>query len=224
MSARKRLIVFGAGGFAREVRWLAEEIDAAAPAFTFTGYVVSDLGKLGEHDSRDEVLGDLSWLRQNRGAFDAIALGIGTPGPRGRVAAELEAEFGAELFPALVHPSVRFDRKRCTVGHGAMICAGAIATVNVDLAPFALVNLLCSIGHETKVGRASVLNPSVNLSGGVAIGPGVLVGTGAQVLQYLSVGEGATVGSGAVVVKDVPPGVTVVGIPARPLVKKEPPK
>ena len=49
---------------------------------------------------------------------------------------------------------------------------------------------------------------------------GVLVGTGAQVLQYVTVGEGATVGAGAVVTKDVPPGATVVGIPAKELARK----
>jgi serine acetyltransferase len=49
----------------------------------------------------------------------------------------------------------------------------------------------------------------------------VLVGTGAQILQYVQVGEGAQVGAGAVVTKDVPPGVTVVGIPAKALEKKQ---
>ena len=53
---------------------------------------------------------------------------------------------------------------------------------------------------------------------------GVLVGTGARVLQYLQVGEGATVGAGAVVTKNVPAGQVVVGVPARPLERAEPSK
>ena len=60
------------------------------------------------------------------------------------------------------------------------------------------------------------MNPGANISGGVVIGTGVLIGTGAQVLQYLHVGAGAIVGAGAVVTHDIPPGSTVVGIPARP--------
>ena len=55
------------------------------------------------------------------------------------------------------------------------------------------------------------------MSGGVRIEDGCLIGTGATILQYLHIGEGATVGSGAVVTKNVEPGVTVVGIPAKPL-------
>ena len=219
MMARKRIIVVGAGGFAREVRWLLEEIDAVDPTFEFVGYVVSDLKLLGAHDSRDEVVGDTGWLRQNRNRFDGLAIGIGMPAARGRVATELLSDYGADAFPPLIHPNVRFDRHSCRVGAGSLLCAGVTATVNVVFEPFALVNLDCTLGHESVVGRASVLNPSVNLSGGVTIGPGVLVGTGAQVLQYVSVGEGATIGAGAVVVKDVPAGVTVVGIPAKPFSK-----
>jgi serine acetyltransferase len=50
----------------------------------------------------------------------------------------------------------------------------------------------------------------------VAIGTGVLIGTGAQILQYLHIGPGATVGAGAVVTRNVPEGLTVIGVPARP--------
>jgi len=49
----------------------------------------------------------------------------------------------------------------------------------------------------------------------VIVQDGVLIGTGAQVLQYLRIGASATVGAGAVVVKDVAAGCTVVGIPAK---------
>jgi maltose O-acetyltransferase len=44
-----------------------------------------------------------------------------------------------------------------------------------------------------------------------------LIGTGAVILQGLTIGRGATVGAGAVVTRDVAPGSTVVGVPARPL-------
>ena len=46
-----------------------------------------------------------------------------------------------------------------------------------------------------------------------------LIGSGAQVLQYLRVGSGATVGAGAVVTRDIPKGTAVVGIPAREMTK-----
>jgi serine O-acetyltransferase len=52
---------------------------------------------------------------------------------------------------------------------------------------------------------------------GATIGPNVNIGTGAKVIGPVQVGAGATVGANAVVVDDVPDGVTVVGVPARPV-------
>jgi sugar O-acyltransferase (sialic acid O-acetyltransferase NeuD family) len=221
---RKRIVVVGAGGFAREVAWLIREIDqaqaAGGGAYAFAGFVVTDLARLGEGDSRDEVRGDYGWLEQHRGAIDGLALGIGTPAARLKVAAELEARFPDLEWPALIHPSVRLERESATIGRGVLLCAGVIGTVNLALEPFAMVNLACTLGHEARLGAGCVLNPTVNVSGGVTLGRGVLVGTGAQILQYVAVGEGATVGAGAVVTKDVAPGETVVGVPARPLVRR----
>ena len=216
----KRIAILGAGGFARELAWLIDEISAATagPAFTYevAGFLVSDTSRLGPLDS--EVLGDLSWLDSNY--VDALAMGIGTPGARVKLSEEIKARFPQIPWPALVHPSVRWQKKTMQVGEGAIVCAGVIATVHIRLEPFCMVNLSCTIGHEAVIGYGSVLNPTVNISGGVELGRGVLVGTGAQILQYLKVGDRAQVGAGAVVNKDVAAGATVVGIPAKELVKK----
>lgn len=214
---RKRIVVVGAGGFAREVAWLIREIDRAAESWELAGFVVTDPARLGEHDSRDLVLGGYDWIEQNRGAVDALAIGIGTPGARLRVSAELEARFPDLSWPALVHPSAIFERASTSLGRGVLVCAGVVGTVNLVLEPFSMVNLCCTLGHEARIGAGCVLNPTVNISGGVVLQRGVLVGTGAQVLQYVEVGEGATVGAGAVVTKNVAPGATVVGVPAKPV-------
>lgn len=214
--ARKRVIIIGAGGFAREVRWLLDEIDGAgSEQYAFAGFVVSDPASLGERDSRKDVRGDLDWLMENRGAFDALAIGIGSPGARASIAAQLGASFDDGYWPALVHPSVHADRRSCVFEPGSLVCAGTIATVNVTVHRHALINLSCTLGHEASIGAASVLNPTVNISGGVCVGEQVLVGTGSQVLQYVEIGDRATVGAGAVVTKHVAADTTVVGIPAK---------
>ncbi|MHB8872429.1 MAG: PglD-related sugar-binding protein [Myxococcaceae bacterium] len=219
--APTKIAIVGAGGFAREVAWLIRDLNRVERRYDFTGYVVSDLSRLTDHDSRSQVAGDFDWLEKNLRSVDALAIGIGTPTARLRLATELERRFPQLQWPALVHPSVQLDSESAKIGHGVILCAGTVGTVNLVIEPFAMVNLSCTLGHEARLGRGTVLNPTVNISGGVELCQGVLVGTGAQVLQYVKVGEGATVGAGAVVTKEVAAGDTVVGIPAKSMTKRE---
>ncbi len=220
VNSKKKLVIIGAGGFAREVRWLAEDVSKSNKNnehFDFAGYVVSDLNITGEHDSVSDILGNFQWLSDNRNSFDCLAIGIGSPVARNEIATALEKTFGIEYWPSLIHPSAQFDRKTCTVSRGVLICANVVGTVNVSFKEFSIINLSCTIGHEAVIGRATTLNPMANISGGVTLGESVLVGTGAQVLQYLDVGSNSTIGAGAVVNKPVISGTTVVGIPAKPI-------
>jgi sugar O-acyltransferase (sialic acid O-acetyltransferase NeuD family) len=214
---QKRIVVVGAGGMAREVKSALDSINRVEPQFEFLGYVVSDLSRLNERDSRGQLLGDFGWLEQNRSSVDALALGVGSPEARLKLAAEITRLLNKIEWPTIIHPTAVIDFDSADLGEGCFVGAGAIATVNIGLDPFALVNFGATLGHEARIGRGSVINPGANISGGVVIGEGVLVGTGAQILQYLQVGSRAIVGAGAVVTKTVMTGTTVVGVPAHPV-------
>ena len=73
-----------------------------------------------------------------------------------------------------------------------------------------------SVNYET---LHHFLSPGVHVSGRVTIGEDVFIGTGAVIVERLTIGKGAIIGAGAVVTKNVEPGVTAVGVPARPLEK-----
>lgn len=212
-----RVVIVGAAGQARETAWAIDEMNRARRTMEVVGFVVSDLSKLGANDSRDRVLGDYGWLESHQGEIDALALGIGTPGIRLRVAEELGRSFPRLEWPTIVHPSAVMDERSCSLGRGVLVAAGVVATVNVQVGDFAMLNFGSTIGHEAVLGPGCVVNPGANVSGGVTLGPGVLVGAGAVILQYLTVGARARVGAGAVVTKNVEPSSTVVGAPARPV-------
>jgi sugar O-acyltransferase (sialic acid O-acetyltransferase NeuD family) len=211
------IVVVGAGGFAREVKWLIEEANAAGGHYDFRGYVVSDRSAVGDHDDVASIIGEVGDLQSGDLVVDAVAMGIGNPQVRATIGNDIARDAPAVEWPSLIHPSVLGDLGSWVMGRGVLLCAGVVGTVNVKLADFSLVNLSCTLGHEAEIGVASVLYPLASISGGVTIGDHVMIGTGANLLQYVSIGDNAVVGAGAVVARDVPPGVTVVGVPARPV-------
>ena len=207
------IVVYGAGGMARELEWMIDRINRVQPTWDCLGYIVTDPSKVGPNDSRDRIIGDETWLLERPEV--CVTLGIGTPKWRLVIGNRLVDKLPLERLPAIVDPTVLIDEKSSVIEPGAVVCPGTIITVNVVLERFALINRSCEIGHEARVGQGCVLNPAAIVSGGVTIGAGTLVGTGAKILQYLSIGENAQVGAGAVVTRSVPASVTVVGVPAR---------
>ncbi len=201
----KTIAIIGAGGNAREIAGLIRDLGR----FDFLGFLADGQGK---YDSTP--LGDFDWLDTHR--VDCLAMGIGNPKAKYSVGEMLRNRHPEIEWPVLVHPSA-YVGGNCQLGSGAIVCIGAIATENVVLGRFAQLNFGCTVGHEANIESGSLVNPGASISGGVHLGKRVLVGTGARILQYINVGDDAVIGSGAMVNKDVPPAVTVVGVPAKPV-------
>lgn len=71
-----------------------------------------------------------------------------------------------------------------------------------------------NLGHDTIIHDFASVMPGAAIGGSCEIGEGAMIGANATILQNLTVGDAAQVGAGAVVIDDVPPGATVVGVPA----------
>lgn len=94
-------------------------------------------------------------------------------------------------------------------------------TVDVNIGKHVIVNLSCTIGHDTVINDYVTIFPGVNISGGVYIGKNSNIGTGSAILQYLKIGENVTLGSLSNVIRDIPNNCTAVGNPAKIIKKYE---
>ena len=99
-----------------------------------------------------------------------------------------------------IHPGAKLGR-RFFIDHGMGIVIGETAEIGDD----------CTLYHGVTLGGVSWNKGKRHPT----LGDGVTVGAGAKILGPFTVGAGAKIGSNSVVVKEVPPGATVVGIPAR---------
>ena len=156
-----------------------------------------------------------AWLAQ-RGGTEDLYCAVAVAGGRGvdrLMLMDLLQGRGLQLLN-LVHRTA-FVAKNATVDEGCQILAQSAVCANVVLGRGVIINTAASVDHDGMLGDGVHLAPGARLAGEVTVGARAFIGTGAVVLPRVQIGEEAIVGAGAVVTKNVPPGVTVVGNPAR---------
>lgn len=211
-----KIVGIGAGGHAKVVI----EILRSASQHEIVGLV----DKAGEHGNRSvlgvPVLGDDSVLSELRaqgiaGAF--IGMGSIADTRARRELYQQTVALGFTVVPAIharayVSPSAR-------IGDGITLMAGAMVGADACLGENVIVNSGAVVEHDCVIGDHVHIAPGALLSGGARVDEGAHVGIGAVVLQQRRIGAEAVVGAGAVVITDVPAQTTVIGVPARQLVK-----
>lgn len=111
------------------------------------------------------------------------------------------------------------------LGEGAILCPFVTLASNSRIGRHFHANLYSYVEHDCAIGDYVTFAPGVKCNGNIVIEDHAYIGTGAIIKQGrpgqpLVIGRGAVVGMGAVVTKDVPPGVTVVGNPAKRMNKE----
>lgn len=207
----KKIIIIGVGGFGREVAWLIERINKVQPTYKLMGYVDDNVELQGTMIDSYPVLGDCDWLNNQKEEMYAVCA-IGNAKVRRLVINKLDNV----KFETIIDPKVEMSDK-VSIGEGAIICAGTIITVGINIGNHVIINLDCTIGHDAILKDYVTLYPSVNVSGNTVLGECVEMGTGSQIIQGLEVVSETIIGAGAVVVKDVTESGTYVGMPVRKL-------
>lgn len=210
----KDIVIFGAGGHARELAQIIRDINRQAPrSWNLLGFLV-DAGATCVHDKPlpGPLLGGLPWLDANPTVHVIVA--IGDPVGRQAVVRRLLQQNANVPFATLVHPRA-WLADNALLGHGSVVFASACIQIDTAIGAHASINLGCTISHDCVLGDYVNLGPGVHLGGGCEIGQGADLGVGVSMRPQARAGAGCVIGAGAVVVADVPAACVAVGVPAR---------
>ena len=213
----KEIAIYGAGGHGREVAWLVQSCNRDEGVYQVVCFVDDNEAKHGAVLNGIPVM-SLAMASQ-RFPQASVVGGVGTPRIRQRLMEKATAA-GFE-FATIIHPSVELS-PWIEIGLGTVICAGCILTTNITLGRHVQINVSCTIHHDVIMGDYATLGPGVHVSGCVHLGKRSRVGTGAVIIngtpeKPLVIGDDVMIGAGACVTKSIPPGLTVVGVPAKPI-------
>lgn len=214
----QRVVILGAGGFAREVLWVFREANGVNHQWEVLGFIDENPKLHGKVICDLPVLGDFEWLKKADKSEIKGICGVGNPKTK-KYLVEKAKSLGLK-FCSVIHPNVRMS-EYVEIGKGTVITAGNIITTQVKIGNHVTLNLDCTLGHDDIIEDYCNIAPGAHISGNVTFKEGVDFGTGAVILQGLTVGKWSIIGAGAVVTRDIPDYVTAVGIPAQVL-KKHP--
>jgi sugar O-acyltransferase (sialic acid O-acetyltransferase NeuD family) len=205
------MIIVGAKGFAKELLEIAHQLNKT-DKLVFFDNLSNDLpsmlfGQFPILHNKQEV------LEYFRTVDNQFVLGLGNPLMRRKMCTQFET-WGGEIT-SLISPYAQVGSFNTNIEAGTCIMSGSIITNDIKIREGVLINLNCTVGHDSSIGSYSELCPGVHISGNVIIGENCFIGTGAVILPNVELGNNVVVGAGSVVTKNVKDNLTVKGIPAK---------
>jgi sugar O-acyltransferase (sialic acid O-acetyltransferase NeuD family) len=199
----KKLCIFGAGGFAKEVYWLARQCYREVDAFI-------DIQKDCNYNGIKTETED--YFDPNR---HVAIVAVGEPHLRKKITTKIQDRYSGRIFDILIAPTANIMDSSTIIHYGSVICSNCVITCDVALGPHAQLNLATTIGHDTKVGAFFTTAPGAHISGKVNIGECVYFGTNSSTIEGINICNDVVIGAGACVVKDITESGIYIGIPAK---------
>jgi sugar O-acyltransferase (sialic acid O-acetyltransferase NeuD family) len=209
------IAIYGAGGFGREVKMLIDQINEVEDKFNFVGYFDDGIEKDKDINGYP-VLGNINDLNNFEGKL-GIVFSLADPKLKKKILSKIQKEDVS--FPTLIHPSCYIGTDNVKIGEGCIICAFTLISVDISIGKHVILNLNCTVGHDTDIGDFSSIMPAVNISGEIEMGECVYCGTGAKLVNQLKIGSFSKIGAGSIVFKEVKENTTVIGNPGRVISK-----
>lgn len=206
MTSDRSIVVVGGGGHAK----------VAVEALRFSGWTVigfTDADTTPRCVVGAALLGGDELLPEIRSSGVRFAFAaLGGNALRERIGDKL-MELGFEM-PSALGPNANVSSS-AKLGRGVAVFAGASINAETCVGDFAIINTGASVDHDGSIGRAAHVAPGCALAGCVTVGDRTFLGAGAIVIPGIEIGSDTVIGAGSVVVRNLPSGITALGVPAR---------
>lgn len=200
VASKPRILIVGAGGFAREVAsWLPSGYmlmgffsESALPGQTMDGVPVY---KSLEYES--------SFL---------FTMGVGDPKTKEKLWNKM-ISWGLKPAPPIMHKSAIVG-KNSYIEPGSILCPNSVVTCDCSIGKAFILNLGSTVGHDCRIGSFVTVSPGANISGNCTIGSHTYIGTNSSIREKIRMGDRSVLGGGAFLTKHVPNDEIWAGVPA----------
>ena len=208
----QKIIIYGFGGFGREVACLLNAINELTPTWNLIGFIDDGVPE-GVECKYGKVIGNLNFINSYTEPL-SVVIAIANC----QIVKKLhQSIINPKInFPNIIAPNVTyFDETSIKIGVGNLITFNCRLSCDVKIGNFNLLNGAISLGHDVTLGNYNVLGPETRISGNCKIGNENNFGVRSLVLQGIEIGNNTKIGLASAIIRNTQDNQLYLGNPAK---------